>query len=502
MRLSLRVQLALAIVLVTVAVVMLVLVSSERRLVEEFARFDGGADTTAVAEGARRLEAWYPHVRVFTWPGADSVLAGVPRAPRVELVLQSSSGAVVAATRADLRHATLEGGGDMPGQLVPTSPRGGGTLVPPGARAGGRRALVLTATDPRSGATFRLMFDAPPRRVLHGPDGRLAGVLYSFYLPARGPAGATAPARGAFNRALLVPVLLGALASIVLLLAASATLLAPLHVLTAAVRRLASGDRSARVPVAGASEVADLARAFNGMAESLERTEHARRQMVSDVAHELRTPLANLRCRLEALQDGLAPADAEALRALHGETLLLARLVEDLQTLSLADAGRLPLEVHDTDARELAARAIAAMAPRAEALGIVLALEAPAPVPARCDPERAGQMLRALLDNALAHTPTGGRITVAVTAAGGRIHLDVRDTGPGLAPEHLALVFERFWRADPSRQREGGGSGLGLAIVRRLAELQGGEVSAASAPGEGARFRISLPAAAGFIPSS
>lgn len=502
MRLSLRVQLGAAIVLVTSAVLALVLASTERRLVEEFARFDGGADTTVVAEAARRLEPWYAGVRDFTWPGADSVLATVPRPPRLELVLQSSSGLVVAATRADLRRATLSGGAVGNGELLARSPRGGGTLVPPGARPGRPTALVLTMNDERGGQLLRLLFDAPPRRELHAPDGRLAGIVYSLYMPSGGTSPGAGRARGAVNRALLVPVLLGAFASIVLLVAASSTLLSPLRALTEATRRLARGDRGARVPVAGASEVAELATAFNGMAESLERTEAARRQLVTDVAHELRTPLTNLRCRLEAMQDGLAPADASALRSLHDETLLLGRLVEDLQLLSLADAGRLPLDIRRADVRELAARAVAATAPRAEGAGVALVLEAPGEAWAACDSERVGQMLRSLLDNALAHTPAGGTVTVGVASPGEAVTIEVRDTGAGLAPGHVAHVFDRFWRADPARARERGGSGLGLAIVRQLAELQGGGVSVASPPGEGARFTVRLPGAGAFTPPS
>lgn len=502
MRLSLRLQLSLAIVLVTVAVVMLVLASSERQLVEEFARFEGGSDTTVVAEAARRLEDWYPHVRAFTWPGGDSVLATVRRPPRLELVLQSTAGTVVAATRADLRRATLQGGAGVAGELVQRSPRGGGTVTPPGALTARPSPVVLTVTEPGGGRTWRLLFDAPPRRVLRGPDGRVAGIVYSFYMPGPGASPGASPARGAVHRALLAPVLLGALASIVLLIAAASRLLSPLRHLTEATRRLAGGDLATRVPVGGASEVAALAESFNGMAASLERAETARRRMVSDVAHELRTPLTNLRCRLEAMQDGLAPADPAALGALHEETLRLARLVEDLQLLSLADAGRLELVRRPADVRELAARALEAAAARAAAAGVTLALDSPGPAGAECDEGRVSQVLHVLLDNAIVHTPAGGTVTVAVAARGGHVELEVRDGGPGIAPEHLPRVFERFWRADAARSRERGGAGLGLAIARELVELHGGEIAAASPPGAGACFRVRLPSGAAFTAPS
>ena len=493
MRVSMRVQLGGAIVLVTLTVVAFVLAVSQKRLAEEFLRYEGGTDTTFVADAARRLEDWYPHVQGFTWPGGDSVLATVRRPPGVELFLQSSGGWIVAATTPELRHADLSGGGERTGLADRLHERWGGTIVPPGAMLARPSALVLTVREKSTGRVQRLMFDNPPSRVLHGPEGRTAGYVFSLYMPSHGTSlDSPGRARAATNRALVLPVFLGALLSIALLLAASSRLLSPLRELTDATRRLAGGDRAARVPVTGASEVAELAVAFNGMAEALERTEASRRQMVTDVAHELRTPLANLRCRLEALQDGLAPANAEALRAMHGEALLLGRLIEDLQLLSLADAGRLPLAIDRADARELAARAIAATAARAEAAGVTLALAGEGEAWAACDAERVGQMLRGLLDNALAHTPRGGSVTLEVTGTAEAVTLEVRDTGAGIAPAHLPHVFERFWRADPSRDRERGGSGLGLAIVRQLAELQGGSVSATSAPGAGACFRVRL----------
>jgi len=459
-RLSLRAQLGLGIVLVTGAILLLVLASSRQQLVEEFARLEGGRDTTFVGDAAARLEAWYPGAAGFVWRGADSVLATVHRPPGVELVLQSSSGSVVAASRADLRQAHLSGGP--------------------------REPIVLTVGD--QGRTMRLLFDKPPIRELHDKAGRVTGVVYSFYMPRRPPAPTGDPVHGAVNRVLLWPVVGGALASVVLLLLATSRALSPLGALTQATRRLAAGDLASRVPVAGAAELAELSTAFNGMADALERAESLRRQMVSDVAHELRTPLTNLRCRIEAIQDGLAPADEPGLRARHDETLLLSRLVEDLQLLSLAEAGRLPLERTEQDLRDIAAQAVAAVRPRAESVGVKLALADGAPV----------------LANAIVHTPVGGDVRVTAEARDGAAWLEVRDSGVGLTPDQQAHVFDRFWRADASRARDGGGagSGLGLAIVRQLVTLHGGAVSVESTPGAGARFRVALPAESRFTPSS
>jgi signal transduction histidine kinase len=483
-RLSLRVQVGIAVVLVTGATVLLVLASSRSRLVEEFSRFEGGRDTTFVVEAARRLQAWYPNAHGLAWPGADSVLGTIRRPPGLELVLQNAAGQIVAATRPDLRRARLSAGPGAPG---PT-------------------ALVLTVREGEADRTLRFLFDHPPMRTVHGADGRVVGVVHSLYMPRFGATTHEQERiRGAVDRGLLLPLLVGALASIVLLLITTASALSPVRTLTAATRRLAGGDLSSRVPVSGAAELAELSTAFNGMAGALERAETLRRQMVSDVAHELRTPLTNLRCRLEAIQDGLAPADEPGLRALHDETLLLSRLVEDLQLLSLAEAGRLPLERAVHDLREIAAQAVAAVRPRAESAGVALALAEGKPVLASVDAARIGQVLRNLLVNAITHTPAGGDVRVSVGATGERgSWLEVRDSGVGLTPVQQAHVFDRFWRADPARARgsEGAGSGLGLAIVRQLVTLHGGDVSVTSAPGAGACFHVRLPGPSAFTPTS
>ncbi|MEQ1832826.1 MAG: HAMP domain-containing sensor histidine kinase [Candidatus Eisenbacteria bacterium] len=516
MRLSLRVQLGLAIVLVTLAVLALVLASSQRRLVEELYRFDGGGDTTVVTRAARTLEDWYPgHVRSsLTWTGADSVLAAVARPPGTELVLMSPAGFVVAASRADLRSAQI-----LPGRPASDPDTTGAD------REHASSTTVVSYRDPDNGALVRLLFDAPRSRELHRADGRYTGRVYAFRFglppaPVRQrtlqaaarasrpgwlatPLGQRAPRRlnvvpeppdaGRLRRVLVAPLLLGALASMVLLFLAASRALAPLRSLTDATRRLAAGDRAARARVGGSSEVADLAQSFNAMADSLERSEAVRRQMVSDVAHELRTPITNLRCRLEALQDGLASPDAAELRGLHDETLLLQRLVEDLQLLSLADAGRLRLQPGAEDLREIAAAAVTAFAAQAHAQGIMLTLAPGGPAPLTCDAMRIGQVLRNLLANALAHTPHGGGVQVVVDRADAQWRCSVRDTGSGIAPEQLPHVFERFWRADTARTREKGGAGLGLAIARQLVELHGGTLSAASVPGAGATFTMTLP---------
>jgi two-component system sensor histidine kinase BaeS len=216
--------------------------------------------------------------------------------------------------------------------------------------------------------------------------------------------------------------------------------------------------------------------------------------MVADIAHELRTPLTNLRAQLEAIEDGLLPANADTLASLREETVLLARLVDDLQDLALAEAGQLRLDVSAISVAEAARAALGAMRAMADAAGVTLEAEfAPGLPPARADRERLAQILRNLLANAITHSPRAGAVRIAACRKDSGLEIAVSDDGPGIAPEHRERIFDRFYRVDPSRSRATGGAGLGLAIVRQLARAQGGDARVESAPGRGARFVVTLP---------
>ncbi|QIN85378.1 HAMP domain-containing protein (plasmid) [Rubrobacter tropicus] len=272
----------------------------------------------------------------------------------------------------------------------------------------------------------------------------------------------------------------------------------PLRDLTAAARRVAGGDLEGRVPVRSRDELGELAAAFNSMAEAVGRQQALRRRMAADVAHELRTPLAVIQADLEAMLDGVRPLSAEAVADVHGETRLLSRLIDDLRDLSLAETGQLPLRREPTGLGELARTSAARFAPRAEERGVGLEVEAAGDLPrADVDPDRISQVLGNLLENALRHTPPGGRVTLRVGPASRPATLEatVSDTGSGIPSEHLPNVFEHFYRADGARSRRDGGSGIGLAVVKQLVEAHGGRVWAESAPGQGSTFGLSLPAA-------
>jgi two-component system sensor histidine kinase BaeS len=265
-------------------------------------------------------------------------------------------------------------------------------------------------------------------------------------------------------------------------------LVRPIRALTAATKRTAEGDRTARVD-GGSGEIGELARSFNAMSEKLAETERQRQAMVSDVAHELRTPLGNITGWLEATQDGLAEPDPHLIGMLLEESLLLQRLVDDLHDLAQADAGTLRLHPEPIALDDVVDQVVNAQQNRE----ILLRAET-TPVHISADPVRLRQALGNLVANAVRYTPPGGEVVVKLFQWQDKAVLEVTDTGTGIAPDDLPHVFDRFWRADKSRSRRTGGSGLGLAITRHLVEAHGGTVSVTSTLGEGSTFRISLPA--------
>ena len=247
------------------------------------------------------------------------------------------------------------------------------------------------------------------------------------------------------------------------------------------------------MPAARRDELGELARSFNAMAAALERNENVRRDLVSDVAHELRTPLAGARASIEAAQDGLVPADAAFLASLQEDVGSLARLVDDLQQLSLAQAGALRMQTADVPVAGLVGRALDAVRPEAARRGLSLRGEVPERLAARADADRLLQVVRNLVANALAHARA--EIVVSAAERDGRVELRVADDGPGVPPEAAPRVFDRFFRADASRSRATGGTGLGLAIARQLAALMGGTLALENRPGAGATFVLTLPRA-------
>ncbi|GGM23636.1 two-component sensor histidine kinase [Streptomyces fumigatiscleroticus] len=302
-------------------------------------------------------------------------------------------------------------------------------------------------------------------------------------------------------------------AALVLLVTVTVTALAgvrlvrPLRRLTLAAQRMEAGDSSARVEVTGRDEIARLSAAFNAMSLRREQLESARKAMVSDVAHELRTPLSNIRGWLEAVEDGLVPPDEKLVASVLEEAMLLHHVIDDLRDLAAADAGELRLTTEPLKVADILAQAAQGHRPRAEAAGVRLVVSADPELTVTADPVRLRQAVGNLLSNAVRHTPSGGSVLLkaagdlpvpgragrAAAAAAAGVRIEVSDTGSGIAPEDLPHVFDRFWRAEKSRSRQTGGSGLGLSIVRKLIEAHGGTVEARSTPGAGSAFVLRLP---------
>ena len=253
--------------------------------------------------------------------------------------------------------------------------------------------------------------------------------------------------------------------------------------------KVTEGDLSARADVQGPADVRDLARSFNRMAERLEANEEQRRNLLADVAHELRTPLSVIRARVEGMRDGLYESDAEHLALIEEETRVMARLLDDLQLLSNAEAGSLRLHRQRLEPRELLVSAEAAFTTQAAEAGVTLVVDAKEDLPAvDVDPIRIGEILSNLVSNALRHTPSNGTITLAAGHGDGGVAFSVTDTGRGIRPEDLPHVFERF-----AKSAESGGVGLGLAIAKSLVEAHGGTITAESHPEGGTTIRFILP---------
>ncbi|MGW2239307.1 HAMP domain-containing sensor histidine kinase [Streptomyces sp. NPDC001759] len=294
------------------------------------------------------------------------------------------------------------------------------------------------------------------------------------------------------NKAKIVGVVGLVLAVTVAVTAAVATrLVRPLRALTAAAQQ--PPELHVRVPVTTRDETGILAEAFNDLTERRERLEEQRKAMVSDIAHELRSPLTNIRGWLEVTRDGVVDPDPALLGSLHEESLVLQRIIDDLQDLAAADAGTLRLHREPVRAEDLLDQVVAAHRVAAVAADVEVSTDVDGDPWLDADPVRMRQALGNLVSNALRHTLAGGTVTVAARGDGDVVVFTVTDTGSGIAAEDLPHVFERFWRAEKSRSRRTGGSGLGLPIVRHLVAAHGGTVTAQSEPGRGAAFALRLP---------
>jgi len=337
--------------------------------------------------------------------------------------------------------------------------------------------------------------DVPGRTVFSPMGGELLGTIYIGTDSSASPDPfSPTPVSDAVGRFLIWGALLAIAVAFLFTFLLSRRMLAPVKALTETAKQLGQGDFSQRVQIKDKGEVGELAQAFNSMASDLERAEQMKRNMVADIAHELRTPLSNIRGYLEAVRDGIKRPDTDTIHSLEEEASLLSRLVNDLQELSLAEAGQLTLVRQEEDVATLVRQVVSAVEGRVSAKGLSLTVELPDDLPTvNIDSHRIGQVLRNLLENAIAHTGAGGTITVAARQREDCVEVDVIDTGEGIPPEDLPYIFERFYRVDKSRARATGGSGLGLTIAKRFIEAHGGSIEAYSEPDKGSTFTFTLP---------
>lgn len=454
---SLRLRLILAVAAVVLASIVAVALSSSRMVRIEFERTSRDDPPSQRADQRAVAAALAAHHRGNGWKDAESLLR-VVRYDHFEdrdLLLLDAQDRLIAAT--------------MPARMLRVN------------RTGER---LETEFETR-GRNARIVLHRPIT-VTASDGARVATLLVVPRESRRNDA-----ALQKLNRGLLAIVVVVGLLALFSTALLARSIVRPVEQLQHAVSRIESGDVGHRVEVTSRDELGRLAHAFNSMSGELARDRVLRRNLVNDVAHELRTPLTNLICTVEAIQDGLRTADDRVLASLHDDLLLLQRLVDDLQTLSLAEAGTLPLHREPVAVRDLVERFVASQPEDARSR---ITIDIPDDLRLTVDRLRFQQILGNLLVNALAHGGPTVRIRISARTLAAAIELTIHNTGPGIPPEHLPHIFDRFYRADPSRARTTGGAGLGLAIVKNLVELHGARIEVESGAGEGSTFRILFPA--------
>jgi len=356
---------------------------------------------------------------------------------------------------------------------------------------GTRLFLAQTLTAGVAALTLWAVAAAVGPAIFHAHLHRAAGVV---------PAETSRHVEEAFSSASAISIGVALVASLATALAVSAyvarRIAGPVGRLARAVQELASGCYNVRVPPAALGpEFATLTGSFNEMAGRLGSIETTRRRLLADLGHEMRTPLATLDAYLDGLEDGVVALEPASLAVLRTQTRRLTRLTEDITAVSRAEEHQLDLHLRPTTVNALTAAALTAAADRFRGKGVDLIIQAvPEQLPVVVDPDRIGQVLGNLLDNALRHTPAGGQVTLRAQASGHTVTIAVSDTGEGIPAEHLPHLFERFYRVDSARDRVHGGSGIGLAIAKALVEAHGGQIAATSAgPGRGSTLLVTLP---------
>jgi signal transduction histidine kinase len=459
---SLQFRLLLAFVLVILVAIGTVSIFVLQNTGSELERFDIRAEQNQ-ADRAGFLLSQYYQFNNSSWDGVQTIVEQMATAEGQHIVVTDSTGVIVANSQ-----------GNSIGKQYHTTAQG----IP----------LFLSSPLPIGG------------RPISTSQENVIGTLYIN--PENTRPALTRGLAETINRFLLWGGLLAIAIALVLTLVLSRRISSPVRALTATAKKLGQGDFSQRVPSKGKGEIAELAQAFNSMADDIERNEKLRQNLVADTAHELRTPLSNLRGYLEAIKDDVIKPDATTINSLYEEATLLTRLVDDLQELALAEASELKLTIQADDISTVIKQVAISSQSQAVDKGISLRTDLPDKLPlCDIDSQRITQVLHNLISNAVTHTPRDGTITISAKESGKYVEVTVADTGEGIPAEELPNIFERFYRVDRSRSRRTGGSGLGLTIAKRLVEAHGGQISVQSEPGKGSRFTFTIPISADLINS-
>ena len=436
---SLRFRLLIGFILVVALAVSTVTYFTTRSTRAEFGNFLGEKQVRNLQQLALIFSAY--RARMGTWQGIQELLQRAGGSEKERLVLTDGQGNVV---------------GDSKEQL-----------------------LGETISSEWSDKHITLNFD-------DRPVGRL-------YIRVSGKTPLEKSFLASVNRSALIGGIVAGIAGIIIALLYSRRIVGPVKSVTQAARKMEKGDLGQEVEVSSEGEIGELAEAFNSMSFKLQKQEKLRQNMVSDVAHELRTPLSSIKGYIEALREGLIEPHDEMIDSLHQEILLLTRLVEDLQDLTLADAGELELNRQAISLEDIVLTVVESLQRDAEEAGIDLKVSVKDSPLVEIDPQRIDQVLRNLLNNALRYTSAGGEVTVTLQAGTESAEVAVSDDGPGIPEEDLPHLFERFYRVEKSRNRDSGGSGLGLTIAKQIVEAHGGRIEVSSKEGQGSTFRVILP---------
>jgi len=353
--------------------------------------------------------------------------------------------------------------------------------------------LIIVSGSPGFEPGSRVSKSDIERSIELEVNGEVVGYLLVGRIPPQG-----APPEQTFirqvNKVLVYSALAATALALVLGMILSRTLTKPIRELTAATQAMSGGNFGMQVSVPSQDELGELAHSFNKMSADLAQSINARRQMTADIAHELRTPLSLVLGHAEAVHDGVLPPSLENFEIIREEAGRLEHLVDDLRTLSLADAGELSIEKQPTDLKKLLQDITAVYQHRVQQKGIALELNLPAELPSvQADTNRITQVVTNILDNALRYTPADGRVILTAKEAKDGIQIFIKDSGPGIEADKVHHIFDRFYRVDPSRNRDEGGSGLGLAIAKSIVQAHGGQIWAESVLGQGMNVFIVLP---------